>query len=132
MRNFLPINHFRGLNLIILLIKRIHDVENKPKDIPGNYAIQNPNKTARDGRSNKDKNGPRYYGEAEDARRKQLALVRAKSSSPASVRSEIRNDSVLTVGNSAKIGELIVSHTATGCPSDSFSRKDPLPRAESK
>ena len=54
---------------VILLTKRIHDGENEPKDIPRNYAIQNPNRTARDGKSNIDKNGPKYCGEAEDALR---------------------------------------------------------------
>ena len=33
---------------VILLTKRIHDGENEPKDIPRNYAIQNPNNTAHD------------------------------------------------------------------------------------
>ena len=45
----------------------IHDVENESENIQGNYAILNPSGTADNGRSNTDKNGPKYYYAAEDA-----------------------------------------------------------------
>ena len=42
-------------------------------------------------------------------RRKQFSFVRLKSSSPASVRSKIRKESVQTFGSSGKMGELMVT-----------------------
>ena len=52
---------------LVLSVRGIHDVENESEDIQGNYAILNPSGTADHGRSNTDKNSPKYYYAAEDA-----------------------------------------------------------------
>ena len=42
-------------------------MKNESEDIQGDYVTLNPSRTADNGRSNTDKNGPKYYYAAEDA-----------------------------------------------------------------